>query len=254
MPELTHPFPPGIAALFDRSMVNAACVWGVLEGVIPGVIAVDDVNHPTWAVGRMSWNTGFAAGHVDCAEPAEATRQLARWGEFGIFRGEDEADIPGALGRTDRFEFLGPRRALPPIQFPTGCRIVPVDAGLLKRCQWGSGTSIIWGGADRFLERGIGFCLLRDDDGEILCEVPTFAIGAGKAEISVITHADHRGKGFAKLSCRHAAGAYEARGLMPTYSCDQSNHASVAVGRSLGFSVERSYRSVRYGAEKSECC
>jgi RimJ/RimL family protein N-acetyltransferase len=249
MAELSHPFPPSVIRLFDASAVNAACAWGVLEGNVPGVIAVDSLSNPTWAVGRMHWNLGFAAGAVDCAEAAAAATQLARWGEFGIFRAHGDPDIPGSQAAVARLEFVGRRRATAASKpsLPDGCRIVPADLALLKRSQWGEGTALIWGGAERFVERGIGFYLVREDD--ILCEVPAFSIGAGKAEISVITHPDHRGKGFAKLTCRYFADACEQRGLMPTYSCDRENLASVAVARSLGFPEERECRRVQYRRE-----
>ncbi len=244
MPELSYPFPSGVVGLFDRSMVNAASAWGVLEGILPGVIAVDDVENPSWAVGRMHWNTGFAAGNVDCVEAAVATTKLARWGEFGIFRADTDRDIPGGVRRVARLEFCGQRRESKNTPLPEGCQIVPMTVELLNRCQWGEGTGTIWGGLERFVERGLGSCLVRGE--EILCEVPAFSLGAGKVEISVITHPDHRGKGYAKLTCRHMAEACQERGLMPTYSCDQDNYASVAIARSLGFSEERRCRSVTY--------
>jgi RimJ/RimL family protein N-acetyltransferase len=245
MPELSHPFPPSVIRLFDVSAVNAACAWGVLEGNLPGVIAVDSLSNPTWAVGRMHWNLGFAAAAVDCEAAAAATTQLARWGDFGIFRAHDDPDIPGSNEAVARLEFVGARRAAAPKpSLPAGCKIVPADVALLKRSQWGEGTALVWGGAERFIEHGIGFYLVRGSD--ILCEVPAFSIGAGRAEISVITHPDHRGKGYAGLTCRYFADACEQRGLMPTYSCDRENAASVAVARSLGFAEERECRRAQY--------
>jgi GNAT superfamily N-acetyltransferase len=244
MPELHHPFHPNVLRLFDPSMVNAPVAWGVLEGTLPGVVAVDDEVNPRWAVGRMHWNLGFAAGKVDCSEAAIATAQLARWGAFGVFRADDDLDIPGSLRQVERLEFTGPRRAVPEIPLPADCQIVPLTVPLLKRCQWGEGTGNIWGGPEHFIKRGIGFCLIRGS--EILCEVPAFSIGAGKVELSVITHPDHRGRGYAKITCRHMATACEGRGLIPTYSCDLDNHSSVAVARSLGFTLERRCRAVTY--------
>jgi hypothetical protein len=112
MPELNYPFHPNVLRLFDPSMVNAPVAWGVLEGTLPGVVAVDDEANPKWAVGRMHWNLGFAAGKIDCSEAAIATTQLARWGDFGVFRADDDLDIPGSLRQVERLEFTGPRRAV----------------------------------------------------------------------------------------------------------------------------------------------
>src|ERR1700722_7610814 len=124
MPELHHPFPPREIRIFDQSMVNAAPAWGELEGILPGVVAADNVTNPKWAVGGMHWNPAFASGNVDCMEAAMATAQMARWGDFSIFRAENDPDIPGALSQVERLEFSGTRHAPPDIALPPGCQVV----------------------------------------------------------------------------------------------------------------------------------
>jgi RimJ/RimL family protein N-acetyltransferase len=102
----------------------------------------------------------------------------------------------------------------------------------------------VFGTVERFLEGGLGYCLLREE--EILSEAYAVFRGAGRFELSVFTPEPHRGKGYAYLTCEHLATTLEAQGIPTYWSCHRTNVASVATARRLGYQVERPYRFVVY--------
>ena len=97
--------------------------------------------------------------------------------------------------------------------------------------------SDIWGSSDQFLERGFGFCILHN--GEFISACNTFYVGHGCAEIDIMTKSEHRGQGFATITCsafiEHCLN-YE---LIPTWDADLGNEPSNKLALKLGFEKEK---------------
>lgn len=94
-------------------------------------------------------------------------------------------------------------------------------------------AAFLYGSTDRFLQYGLGFCVL---DGETIAS-QCFSVftGAGEVEISVATAPDYRGRGLAKLCTRAFLKASLARGWNPVWGCWPENIPSVNLATGLGF-------------------
>ena len=98
---------------------------------------------------------------------------------------------------------------------PGTCRIVPIDRGLFERCSWYDEVLAACGSVERFVTYGRGVCLMRN---------------------------------YAAISCAHLIEGYDGQGIPTYWSCHQTNTASIALARKLGFGDERPYRWIRYEA------
>lgn len=65
---------------------------------------------------------------------------------------------------------------------------------VFKKCFWYKERSELYGSDEKFIKHGIGYALCLGE--QILSEAYA-SIGGGSAEISVVTHPDYRGKGYA---------------------------------------------------------
>jgi predicted GNAT family acetyltransferase len=82
----------------------------------------------------------------------------------------------------------------------------------------------------------------------LLATVASYEIWGGViAHISVITHPDYRGRGFARSAVAHIAARALASGLLPQYRTLESNRPSLRVGESLGFHLYARSLAIRLG-------
>jgi GNAT superfamily N-acetyltransferase len=73
--------------------------------------------------------------------------------------------------------------------------------------------------------------------------------GGTIAHISIITHPDFRGHGYARDAVAHLANRALASGLLPQYRTLESNAPSIRVAQAVGFSHYASSVAVRLSAE-----
>lgn len=73
--------------------------------------------------------------------------------------------------------------------------------------------------------------------------------GGTIAHISIITHPDFRGRGYARDAVAHLATRALAEGLLPQYRTLESNLPSIRVAQALGFSHYASSVAVRFNAD-----
>ena len=94
-------------------------------------------------------------------------------------------------------------------------------------------AEFLYGSTARFLEAGLGICLL---DGEtVASQCSSVFTGAGEVEISITTAPEFRGRGLAKICARAFIQASLARGLNPIWGCWPENTPSVSLAASLGY-------------------
>lgn len=103
---------------------------------------------------------------------------------------------------------------------------------LFKKCFWYKGRSELYGSDENFLKYGTGYALCFND--QILTEA-YLSIGGGFAEIGIITHPDHRGKGYASQILSHLIKKCLEANLIPIWSCHTHNRTSLNTGFKLGF-------------------
>ena len=86
----------------------------------------------------------------------------------------------------------------------------------------------------------LGYCLMQGD--KVLSEATAGPPDMGLREPGVLTQEDHRGKGYATLTVAHLIHEIESLGERSYWNCSKENVASAAVGRKLGYRVEKEYR------------
>ena len=125
-------------------------------------------------------------------------------------------------------------------EMPLGFTVKPLDLTLLKQSSWFGFLVSVAGGAKRFLERGFGFALVNEQGFSVAQAYGVF-IGDGTCEIGVVTHPDHRGKGYILYPVIATIQECLARNLTPVWSCNSENIASLKTAHKLGFIIKRHY-------------
>ncbi len=82
----------------------------------------------------------------------------------------------------------------PFLSVPEGCGLRPIDAAWFARCRYHDYYTAYFGSAERTLEQGFGFCLVREQ--ELLSEAFAAAAALGMIEIGTITGEAYRGRGY----------------------------------------------------------
>ena len=237
--------------LFAETRMDGAFIRGALEGTLAGRVFVDDPERPTAAMlvqafgyyvagdpgatalrrfiadapaeaeifarmyGYVATNVPLARALLD--DHAGRLRVIARRG----YRWEGDEAAEAALARW---------RGVPP-----GIALRPLDRALAERVDRELRQSIasFWGGYDRFLTGGFGFCAFA---GEELAAVAYAAgIGGGEANIDVFTAASFRRRGLAARVCAAFIDHCRANGLVATWDTDSDNAASARLATALGF-------------------
>jgi RimJ/RimL family protein N-acetyltransferase len=244
----------GLLLMFDPDVPTYSRVVAVLADRNPGNILVDDREDPTWCVVReVGWHHTFVGGRPDASALADAVARLREDGEVWLITWDGQPpELPDApapdiqLPLLELSERPADDAALDLILagLPAGFDIRRMDRALVERCEWRGYAAGASGGAESFIRDGLGFCLMNGR--EILCEVYAIYWGIDTAEIGVITNEEHRGQGYATLTCAHLVRACEKRGYRTTWTCRPNNPASAAVARRLGHRRERTFTMLRY--------
>lgn len=245
---------PSLPALFDPCIPNNPALWAVLDRRYTGDALVDDLEHPAQCVLRTAAVLTYASERVSQEFLAAALAHFQSSGEIWlVWPLEKPIHIipPGYTRACHRLEFFdcdltspvltGLRQALPP-----GCEIRTIDRPLLERCEWRSEMEFYCGSRENFLVHGTGLCLMRE--GEIITEAYVSSFGDTQAEIGAVTHAAHRGRGFAPIACAYLIQECARRGYAPYWSCDVGNGASIRVAQKLGFRQSRPYQIFEYSS------
>lgn len=109
---------------------------------------------------------------------------------------------------------------------------------LFKQCTWYKERSELYGSDENFLRYGIGYALCKGSN--VLSEAYVSS-GGGYAEIGVITHPDHKRKGYATLILSHLINECEKSQIITQWSCNVDNRASLSTGLKMGFEIDSYY-------------
>lgn len=231
--------------------MDGAFIWGAFEGRLAGQVFVDDPVRPTAALLAQAFEY-YVAGdpgatalrHFIADAPAEAEVFDKIYGYVATnvpFARALLADHAGRLRviarRGHRWE--GDEAAETALarwrDTPPGITICPLDRALVERVDREMNQSIasFWGGYDRFLSGGFGFCALA---GDALAAVAYAAgVGGGEANIDVFTAESFRRRGLSAATCAAFIDHGRANGLVTTWDCDSNNAASARLATALGF-------------------
>jgi RimJ/RimL family protein N-acetyltransferase len=128
---------------------------------------------------------------------------------------------------------------------PDAGHLVRVNEQLLEKTKLQNLEKVIgwitsfWPSVDRFVEKGIGYCILQNEIITGWC-LSVFVSGS-KYELGLETVEHFRGKGYAKAVATACIKYCLEHGLTPLWNCDAENPPSVAVAEAVGFKKMREY-------------
>jgi RimJ/RimL family protein N-acetyltransferase len=138
---------------------------------------------------------------------------------------------------------------------PKGFRVQQIDAKLLQTPRLEIPTHVTgwmrtnWGSISDFMEKGFGFCTLRDK--QIVSWSIADCVSGNAGEIGIHTHEDYRRQGLATLTAAAAVDYSLSSGLRYVgWHCDEYNMGSIGVAEKVGFKLERKY--IQYYACSNE--
>ena len=110
--------------------------------------------------------------------------------------------------------------------------LLPIDATWFARCRYRDYYAAYFGSAERTLEQGFGYCLIRGQ--ELLSEAFAADAALGMIEIGTITSESSRRRRYAAVTCAQLIRECEARGYRTYWNCAKDNLASAELARRLG--------------------
>ena len=110
---------------------------------------------------------------------------------------------------------------------PEGYRIQRIDLKLASRAM----GRLSYPSPEAFIENGVGFCALKGD--EVVCGARSYTNTRKAIEISIMTVADHRGKGVATATGASLAAHCLDKGIEPHWNAE--NSISVKLAEKLGY-------------------
>ena len=237
----------GVKHLFHPGVPNTAILFAGIQGRLPVHVVVDEASAPRQAGVRTPEGMTFFSPSTDREFIRDGIRKLQ-------YVGPVMAVVEGDYERYPKPDVTIPRREFSAYQRPEGdeiaawsgdgTRIVPMTDALMQDCGWRELIEHSYVEIDRFLDNAFGFCLLQGD--EIYAEAYGAFVGAGMVEIGIYTAEAYRRRGHGTHIVTHLLREIERRGLVPSWSCDESNAASLALARKLGFKEDKSYSILGY--------
>lgn len=249
--------PPAYAALltlFPVEMPNAVMARAVLQQRAVGTVWTDPAGQACLV------ETGAAycliGGEVDQATAAAMLASLRGRDDFSLVVPATAAWSPWlerqpGLQWVARRHFSGEggrltRQTQALAQPPAGYTLAPLDAARLPQAAARDALLAIFGSVAAYTAHGFGRALVRDE--QVVSEAYGGFVSESQAELGTLTRVDSRGHGLATVVCAAAMGAGVARGLQPTWSCDEENLAAGRVAEKLGLEEDPPYMVVKPAA------
>jgi len=228
--------------LFDPNAPASLRCFAVLEGQSAGEVWVDTLTCPNSGIVReAAFGSLYFGGESDAAIiddliPAfkkEGDVLVGLWPDDGLWiKMPVNHDYAGTVLEFDR-RTADRSMQLSRKPVPAGCRLRPLDGGLLKDSMMVNYLTNVYGNVEKALRQGMGLCLMRGE--EILNEGFAGPSANGLIEIGVETRQQHRQHGYATQVCAHLIKECERLGLSTYWNCDARNAASIALARRLGY-------------------
>ncbi len=228
------------------------------EGINPGKIYVDRLEHPRIAFLWTPVGYYFLAGHAshpsDLAGLAKTLSDVfipisLAGGENGLIlvpspevdpaciqallNGRETVQIYRRPFAFDAGRYAQAKHELLPL--PEGFEMQPVDAALAE--QYGLPPS--WATADDFIAHGTGFALMAGDEIASLCQ--SIFASRQKFEIDLHTRPEFRRRGLATLAACALIDDCLSQGRTPNYECFWDNQPSISLAGKLGFTPRPDY-------------
>jgi RimJ/RimL family protein N-acetyltransferase len=246
--------------LSGSDSVFTPCPLSILEGIVDGIVFVDNQDHPHCAAvlstdfigGRLigqALDTEFCNGFVSMMkehffsmnETSSDFRLFwstasETWDDL-IFRifGYKVFRINRTQFRFDRdvFESLGPAKKMEAMH-RIDSEIIQSNAPLRRELEG------LWGSIENYLLHDVGWISL-SSDGKLMGRCNAAFLGGGLAEISIQVNKSARGSGLGFQLARNFIQDCLDRGVIPNWTCDTQNVPSFRLAQKLGFEEDSSY-------------
>lgn len=256
MPELSPQNRNRVLPLIEASGMRGhlALVYEVIDGLRPGVVFVDNPDHPRTALVCNLTGFHFAFGEPDdaCSHPllAEYWRRHLADNYTTVFGSTPAWEQPLArfflpLGSKPEPRLAFELREWPaPLQIPPGFDLRPIDARLAQSIVDGGGTGgfgidpwfiRIAGGPAAYAARGLGLALVQGN--QIASIAGVCGLARGELELEVGTTPAYARRGLATVVTSVFMQQCRERGLIPAYSTTSRNIASIKVALKLGYEI-----------------
>ncbi|WP_339187246.1 MULTISPECIES: GNAT family N-acetyltransferase [unclassified Paenibacillus] len=107
----------------------------------------------------------------------------------------------------------------------------------------------LWSSAQNFIDRGFGYCLVKDDQFASVCN--SYFVGRGYADIDIVTVDEYQNKGLATLTGTAFIEHCLNHNLLPNYSCDAGNERSIQLAKKLGFAKKIDFSMLWWHQDQS---
>jgi L-amino acid N-acyltransferase YncA len=237
----------GLRSLFTAEMPVGLRCLAILNGDAAGRILADDPIRPSYAlVQELADGTVFLGGSFTSDLLAQGIRLLRQERDVVVGLWPDDPRFP-LLPPDPDYEGVASDFTDRPVddnlsrfrQLPQGCRLQAVDQALIQRLAGFDWYVTMFGGAEKALEKVLGYCLTQDDD--VLCEALAGPAADNLIELGVHTHELYRGRGYATFTCAHLIHACEAQGYRTLWNSAQQNGPSIALARKLGYRRQQAF-------------
>lgn len=229
-----------VRPLLTQTISLHASVAAILAGELHGQILADDPNRPA-VVLVTDGEASYLAG--DAGRPTEtmALRDLIpAWTYFfpednWVPRLAEIWDNPFArMHPRLRFQLTGP-----PVeaQLPDGFELVQLDRTSVSRytalATFAEGAADGWRSFDRFLDTGIGYCVVHD--GAVVSHCLADCVFGSRAELGVGSDEGFRRLGLARAAAAAAVAECLRRGIVDVaWHCHASNAGSIRIAAAIG--------------------
>jgi len=250
----------------------SAAMMGLLEGVSPGFVFVDDLAQPRTGIASTAEGV-YLVGDDQDPEARDAVRITFA---HELLNGRSLVKNSTAIYLSVSPEawavhlgLLAPRQEIHPTRrhhylctsrpsdwrpyVPKGYCVRALDRELLERCdvhdllahQLPIGR--LWGSVDRLLDQAVGFAALKN--GQIVSWCTPDCIGGGRIDFACTTLPDHRRKGLASSVTAASVEAALGRGFAAAgWMCAASNTASWKTAERVGFVRQSSFNEYFFRA------
>jgi RimJ/RimL family protein N-acetyltransferase len=233
------------------------CV-GVLEGILPGRIFVDDPIRQTRALlQETTFGTFYLAGEWEPEAVADIITMLRQQSEVMLGLWPDDPRQSLIPQETDYTGFVHDFYDHPPAPeldhltntIPANCELRRLDASLFDQLMERNDLLKTYGSTENALNTILGYCLLYD--GQNMCEALTGPAIHGIREIGINTHKEYHRRGYATLTAAALIQDCDRQGYQTFWNCNGGNIPSLALARRLGYQRERKYTLFYWEQSKS---
>jgi RimJ/RimL family protein N-acetyltransferase len=249
---------PHFKSLFKRNVPAGLRCYAVLAGGNAGRIFTDDLDNPgSGYVWEQDDGVLYQGGVIDWQVLAKIVELLRQDGTVALsYRdGDASADFfppnPDAgaecvelerpVCTSDLCSYLSP---------PVGFEVFRMGRDLIEKSPQAEATINRYGSIDRFVEMGLGVCILHGD--EYVCQASADMEIDGVREIGIFTEREYWGRGFGTVAVAHLLKWCDESGSATLWDCVKLNIRSLKIARKLGYTHEQSYKLLGWFPPKRE--